>query len=94
LGSGVTQLLLGLPEGAVGISRNSTYEKVVFDSWRQVTFDVNDTVALNGSETGDPRTDLHIKGFVAEHVKALPISWETWSSASRTRTRAGCRSGA
>ena len=30
---------------------NNTYEKVVFDPWQQVTWDVNDTVLL------DPRDD-------------------------------------
>lgn len=37
---------------------NHTYKKVVFDSWQQTTFDVNDTVTL------DPKTDLDINVFV------------------------------
>ena len=44
---------------------NHTYEKVVFDPWQQTTYDVNDTVAANGTETGDPRTDPDIQGYVA-----------------------------
>jgi hypothetical protein len=36
---------------------NHTYEKVVFDPWRQTTWDVNDTVTL------DPRTDADVQGF-------------------------------
>lgn len=40
---------------------NDTYEKVVFDPWQQKTYDVNDTVAANGTETGDPRTDKDIR---------------------------------
>lgn len=70
---------------------NHTYEKVVFDPWQQTTFDVNDTVvgALGQEEfatqdqTGDPRTDPDIKGYVREYFNAQPAStpetpWETW----------------
>lgn len=57
---------------------NNTYEKVVFDPWRQVTYDVNDTVAANGTETGDPRTDPDIEGYVAEYFKTQPDAWQTW----------------
>lgn len=64
---------------------NHTYEKVVFDPWTQTTFDVNDTVigALGQPElatqdqTGDPRTDPDIKGYVREYFKTQP-GWETW----------------
>jgi len=56
---------------------NNTYEKVVFDPWQQKTYDVNDTVATNDTETGDPRTDPDIKGYVAEHFK-IQSDWETW----------------
>ena len=54
---------------------NHTYEKVVFDPWRQVTYDVNDTVA------DDPRTDPDISGFVSEYFKLLALEesdWKTW----------------
>lgn len=37
---------------------NHTWEKVVFDPWRQVTWDVNDTVLI------DPRRDPDVSGFV------------------------------
>ena len=57
---------------------NHSYEKVVFDPWRQETYDVNDTVAANGSETGDPRTDADIKGYVAGYFKSQPNTWQTW----------------
>ena len=57
---------------------NHSYEKVVFDPWRQETYDVNDTVSANGSETGDPRTDADIKGYVAEYFKLQPSTWQTW----------------
>jgi RHS repeat-associated protein len=37
---------------------NHTFEKVVFDPWRQESYDVNDTV------TFDPKTDVDVKEFV------------------------------
>ena len=57
---------------------NHTYEKVVFDPWQQTTWDVNDTVASNGTETGDPRTDADIVGYVREYFKTQPATWRTW----------------
>jgi RHS repeat-associated protein len=41
---------------------NNTYEKVVFDPWKQITFDVNDTVIV------DPKTDKD----VGEYFIRLP----------------------
>ncbi len=57
---------------------NDTFEKVVFDPWRQATWDVNDTVAARGGESGDPRADKDIGGFVGEYFKAQPSDWKTW----------------
>lgn len=65
---------------------NHAYEKVVFDPWEQTTFDVNDTVAAaqgqpqfaTRDQTGDPRTDPDIKGYVREYFQAQPVNWETW----------------
>ena len=59
---------------------NHTYEKVVFDPWQQTTYDVNDTCAPRNAQTGDPRTDPDIGGYVAEYFKALPAAptWQTW----------------
>ena len=65
---------------------NHTYEKVVFDPWQQTSYDVNDTSAPRNQpgnqQTGDPRTDPDIGGYVAEYFKALPTNppqpWETW----------------
>lgn len=52
---------------------NHTYEKVVFDPWRQTTWDVNDTVL------GDPRTDTDIKGYTAGYFASPPASsWQSW----------------
>ncbi len=52
---------------------NRTYDKVVFDPWRQVTWDVNDTVLQT-----DPKDDADVGGFfgrldAAEYVP----SWYT-----------------
>ncbi len=57
---------------------NHTYEKVVFDPWRQTTYDVNDTCAPRDQQTGDPRSDPDIQGYVAEFFKAQPATWQTW----------------
>ena len=56
---------------------NHSYEKVVFDPWQQVNWDVNDTVL------GDPRTDTDIQGYTAGYFESLPASppappWQTW----------------
>ena len=57
---------------------NHSYQKVVFDPWQQTTYDVNDTVAAHGTQTGDPRTDPDIKGYVAEYFNTQPLTWKTW----------------
>ena len=61
---------------------NNTYEKVVFDPWQQTTYDVNDTCAARNAQTGDPRTDPDIKGYVDKYFDALPVDplnpWKTW----------------
>lgn len=61
---------------------NHTYEKVVFDAWCQRTYDVNDTCAPRGSQTGDPRTDPDIRGYVEAHFATLDAAaaapWVSW----------------
>ena len=57
---------------------NHTYEKVVFDPWQQTTYDVNDTCAARNAQTGDPRTDPDISGYVEEYFKTQPATWQTW----------------
>ncbi|MCK1642487.1 VCBS repeat-containing protein [Bradyrhizobium sp. 157] len=66
-----------LDRAVVTLHPNHSYEKVVFDPWRQATWDVNDTVL------GDPRTDADIKGYTAGYFAGLPTSppapsWQTW----------------
>lgn len=65
---------------------NHIYEKVIFDPWTQTTFDVNDTVAAaqgqlqfaTRDQTGDPRTDPDVAGYVREYFKSQPVNWDTW----------------
>ncbi|WP_232442242.1 SpvB/TcaC N-terminal domain-containing protein [Burkholderia ubonensis] len=65
---------------------NHSYEKVVFDPWQQTTWDVNDTCAPRPvqpgdpepPQTGDPRTDPDIGGYVAEYFNTQPATWQTW----------------
>jgi RHS repeat-associated protein len=62
----------------VTLHPNHTYEKLVFDPWQQTTWDVNDTCAPRNQQTGDPRTDPDIGGYVAEYFKTQPAAWQTW----------------
>ena len=57
---------------------NHTYDKVIFDSWRQITYDVNDTVAPSGVQTGDPRSDPDISSYMAKYFETQPAGWQTW----------------
>jgi len=62
---------------------NHTFEKVVFDSWQDTAYDVNDTAAPRNGQTGDPRSDPDIAAFVAGYFAGLPASppasaWQTW----------------
>ncbi len=57
---------------------NHTYEKILFDPWQQTTYDVNDTCAPRDQQTGDPRTDPDIGGYVAEYFDTHPATWQTW----------------
>jgi hypothetical protein len=59
------------------IHPDHSYEKVIVGPWTVRTFDANDTVAPHGDETGDPRTDPDIKGYVAGFFATLP-GWQTW----------------
>ena len=56
---------------------NHTWEKVVFDPWRQTTYDVNDTV-LNDDGSTDPKSDEDVKGFFSRLPDAdyLPTWYE------------------
>jgi RHS repeat-associated protein len=78
--TGVAPMLVHDPvERVVATLRpNHTYEKVVFGPWRQAAFDASDTVAAGGAQTGDPRTDPDIAGFVRGYFAIQPADWQTW----------------
>lgn len=62
---------------------NHTFEKVVFNPWQQTTYDVNDTCAPRNAQTGDPRSDPDISGYMVPYFAGLPASppapaWQTW----------------
>jgi len=69
---GVSPYLFYDPVGRVvaTLHPNHTWEKVVFDPWRQESWDVNDTVLR------DPGTDDDVKGFFVDDRgnERLPIS--------------------
>lgn len=80
--TGVTPVLFYDPVERViaTIHPNHTYEKVLFDPWKQTTYDVNDTVAPTPQNAliGDPRTDSDIQGYVTNYLGALPAAWQSW----------------
>jgi RHS repeat-associated protein len=54
---------------------DDSYEKAVFDPWRQETWDQNDTLLL------DPRTDPDVRGYTGRYLATLsdqPGGWQTW----------------
>lgn len=77
---GVSPVLFYDPAGRVvaTLHPNLTWEKVVFDPWQQTTYDVNDTCAARNAQTGDPRIDPDIGGYVAGYFKTQPLTWQTW----------------
>ena len=80
---GVSPVLFYDPTGRVvtTLRPDHTYDKVVFDPWQQTTYDGNDTCYERDDQTGDPRTDPDIHGFVAGYFEALgptASDWKTW----------------
>jgi RHS repeat-associated protein len=78
---GVSPIAFYDPIGRVVVTLhpNYTYEKVMFDPWKQVTYDVNDTVVAYGDQTGDPRTDIDIQGYTSKYFATLnDPNWQTW----------------
>ncbi len=71
--TGVTPVLFYDPVERVTatLHPNNTWEKVVFDPWRQAAWDVNDTVLV-----ADPRADPDVGDFFKRLLKSDPfISW-------------------
>jgi RHS repeat-associated protein len=75
--SGVTSILFYDPVERViaMLHPDHSYEKVVFDPWRQRTFDANDTVSL------DPQMDPDVIGYLSLYLAELSEQnkdWRTW----------------
>lgn len=70
---GVTSILIYDPLDRIvaTIHPNHSWEKVVFDAWRQETWDVNDTALI-----GDPATDSDVGGYFARQLRSDYIP--TW----------------
>jgi hypothetical protein len=77
---GVSPVLFYDPVGRViaTLQPNHTYEKILFDPWQQVSYDLNDTVTAGSEQTGDPRTDPDIAGYVQAYFETQPDDWRTW----------------
>jgi RHS repeat-associated protein len=78
--AGVSPLLFYDPLGRAiaTLHPDHTYEKARFDPWQQTSYDVNDTCAPRNQQTGDPRTDPDIAGYLAAYFKTQPATWQTW----------------
>ncbi|MGH9756038.1 MAG: RHS repeat domain-containing protein, partial [Blastocatellia bacterium] len=76
---GVSPILFYDPLGRVvaTLRPNHAWEKIVFDPWRQTSYDVNDTV-LNADGSTDPKSDADVKGFFSRLPDAdyLPTWYE------------------
>jgi len=89
---GVSPVLFYDPTQRVvaALNPNHTYTKVRFDPWQRVTYDVNDTCAARGRETGDPRTDPDVGsvlgGYIAAHDDDPADPWQTWFAARASGT--------
>lgn len=84
---GISPVLFYDPPGRVvaTVNPNNTYVKVLFDPWKQTTFDTVDTCGLVNStnptaQRGDPRIDPDIAGTVADYFTHLPsnATWQSW----------------
>ena len=52
---------------------NQTWTKVVFDAWRQASWDVNDTLLI-----ADPRTDADVGDRSTRLLGTAPGAWTSW----------------
>lgn len=88
--AGVSNIVFYDPVGRVvaTLRPDHTYTKQVFDPWSQTIYDEGDTIAPAGRETGDPRTDPDIKGYVAEYFSIQSQEWQTWYQQRSTSTAA------
>jgi RHS repeat-associated protein len=78
--TGVSPVLLYDPVGRVvaTLHPNHTFEKILFDPWQQVSWDVNDTLTLN------PKTDPDVSGYFTRLPDAeyLPTWFQTMSASA------------
>ena len=73
--AGVSTVLFYDPMDRVvgSLHPDATWEKTVFDAWRQETWDTNDTVGI-----ADARTDSVVGDFVRRLVGTLPGAFVSW----------------
>lgn len=82
--AGVSPVLVYDPLQRVvaGLNPNHSYTKVRFGPWQRTTYDVNDTCAARGAQTGDPRTDADVGHLLAPFIADLDTDpaepWQTW----------------
>ena len=55
------------------LNPNETWEKVVFDNWRQETWDTNDTILI-----ADPREDADVGGYFRRLLGQAPEAFTSW----------------
>jgi RHS repeat-associated protein len=72
---GVSSVLFYDPPGRVvaTLHPDDSWEKVVFDNWRQETWDVNDTVLIS-----DPRKDVDVGDDFRRFFGDAPDAFKTW----------------
>jgi len=81
--SGVSAVLFYDPVQRVvaTLRPDHSYEKQLVQAWEHTHYDANDTCAPRAAQTGDPRTDRDIAGYVAPYFAALGpagAAWQTW----------------
>ncbi len=73
--AGVSSVLFYDPaERVIGaVHPDNTFEKTIFNAWRQETWDANDTVLI-----GNPRTDLDVGDFFGRLFSEAPGAFTSW----------------
>jgi RHS repeat-associated protein len=72
---GVSSVLFYDPPGRVvaTLHPDNTWEKVVFDNWRQENWDVNDTILIS-----DPRKDADVGDYLQRFFGDAPDAFKSW----------------
>lgn len=73
--NGVSTILFYDPAARVvaTLHPDNTWEKIVFDCWRQESWDANDTVLI-----ADPRTDAEAGNYFTRLLGGAPIAFTSW----------------